>query len=178
MLTIDQATMTLNEAPKRLELQPDELECVSAALAFAVIHTDLVKECVEGFSVGKPVFHRIAVRAEGLARQRRLLVWKPCMVEGVMAGCDALLGTERDGARFHLEYRASCYRRGKWNLMIDVLPGEHHHTWGCFDEADQPMRNYHDLGNALAEAEAIAAVLLADRTERGPIEGWTPSGQG
>jgi len=40
-------------------------------------------------------------------------------------------------------------------------------------EADQPTRNYHDPLSALAEAEAIAAVLLADRMERGSIKGWT-----
>jgi hypothetical protein len=68
-----------------------------------------------------------------------------------------------DGARFHLELYPSCYRRGPWRLLIEVAEGPSHHLWGCFDEADQPLRNYHDEGVARGEAQRIADVLWRDR---------------
>ena len=76
---------------------------------------------------------------------------------------EALLGTPADGVWFSLDHYPTCYRRGPWRLLIHVLPGEHHHAWGCFDEADQPMRYYHLRGNAISEANRIAAVLWRDR---------------
>jgi hypothetical protein len=76
---------------------------------------------------------------------------------------EALLGTPNDGVRFELTYQATCYRRGRHKLLIEVCGSPAHHLWGCFDEADQPLRYYHYVANALLEAEAIAQVLQEDR---------------
>lgn len=109
--------------------------------------------------------------------RRRLLAWAGVTVDGRETSCwDATLGTPGDGVTFTLAYRETCYRRGRWLLQVRVHDGERHIDWGCFDAADQPERNYHDLQNAIAESEAIAAVLLADRMERGPVVGWVPPG--
>jgi hypothetical protein len=70
-----------------------------------------------------------------------------------------------DGVRFSLIAQPTCYRRGVWKLLVEVAPGPMHHAWGCFDQADQPMRYYHLEFCALREAEALAAVLLADRAK-------------
>ena len=94
-----------------------------------------------------------------------LLTWKP---ESNTAWV-AMIGIPGDGVRFYLTLHPTCYRRGPWRLLVDVLGGERHHDWGCFDEADQPLRNYHDPERAKAEAEAIAKVLMADRLGHGPI---------
>jgi hypothetical protein len=75
---------------------------------------------------------------------------------------EAWIGTEDDGVRFSLDYRPTCHRRGMYRLLIEVIR-PNHDEWGCFDDADQPMRNYHIKENALSEAEAIANVLLSDR---------------
>jgi hypothetical protein len=74
-----------------------------------------------------------------------------------------------DGVRFTLEHRSTCYRRGPWRLLVEVAGGPMHHEWGCFDEADQPERNYHSESAARGEAQAIADVLLRDRLTRGAI---------
>lgn len=76
---------------------------------------------------------------------------------------EAKLGREGDGVLFSLSYYPTCYRRGPWRLLVEVFDGPHHHEWGCFDEADQPMRNFHHRDNALGEAQAIADVLWKDR---------------
>jgi len=80
---------------------------------------------------------------------------------------DAQVGTPDDGVHFSLCYRPTCYRRGQWRLLIEVCGGPRHLDWGCFDEADQPMRNYHIKDSALQEANAIARVLIKDRMSRG-----------
>lgn len=72
------------------------------------------------------------------------------------------------GVTFTLEYLPSCYRRGQWRLLVVVDHGPDHERWGCFDDADQPMRYYHKLESAVAEADAIAEVLLADFAKRKP----------
>lgn len=80
-----------------------------------------------------------------------------------------------DGVRFSLEHRPTCYRRGPWLLKVEVVSGPGHELWGCFDEQDQPVRNFHDPGRALDEANAIAHVLWADRVKRGaPPKGFSP----
>ncbi len=84
----------------------------------------------------------------------------------------AWLGTGKDGVRFTASHHPTCHRRGPWRLLIDVAGGPHHNDWGCFDEADQPLRYFHDVGNLLGEAETIADVLLKERLAKGPIEGW------
>lgn len=71
-----------------------------------------------------------------------------------------------DGVRFSLEYYSSCYRRGQWKLSVEVSGGVDHFKWGCFDDQDQPIRWYHREESARTEAEAIAAVLLADRAKK------------
>jgi hypothetical protein len=93
---------------------------------------------------------------------------------------EAILGTQRDGAYFTLLHMPTCYRRGPYRLLVSIFPGDHHHAWGCFDADDQPMRWYHSRETALAEAEAIARVLWADRhrpqliglIEDGPVVDW------
>lgn len=70
-----------------------------------------------------------------------------------------------DGVRFTLSHQPTCYRRGKYRLLVEVAEGPSHLKWGCFDDQDQPMRYYHDEGNAKREADAIAKVLLADRAK-------------
>jgi hypothetical protein len=84
---------------------------------------------------------------------------------------EALLGTPRDGVRFSLSVYPTCFRRGPYRLLIDVLPGPNHHKWGCFDAADQPLRWYHRLENVRSEAQAIALVLWEGRYLR---RGETP----
>jgi len=68
-----------------------------------------------------------------------------------------------DGVRFSLEHRSTCYRRGPWRLLVEVASGPGHVKWGCFDEADQPMRYYHNEECARREAQSIADMLAADR---------------
>jgi len=92
-------------------------------------------------------------------------------------GWEAVLGSPADGVTFTVVYLPTCYRRGRWVLQVRVHDGRHHEEWGCFDAADQPERYYHDPASLVAEAEAISAVLLADRLERGPTEGWVPRAQ-
>jgi hypothetical protein len=79
---------------------------------------------------------------------------------------EAVLGDfeEGDGVRFSLEYYPTCYRRGRWRLLVEVAQGPAHKLWGCFDDQDMPLRWYHFEANAKAEAQEIARVLLADRT--------------
>lgn len=71
-----------------------------------------------------------------------------------------------DGVRFTLQHLPTCYRRGPYKLLVEVAPGENHEKWGCFDDADQPMRYYHFELNAFEEAQQIAWVLAADREKR------------
>lgn len=81
---------------------------------------------------------------------------------------EAVLGGEADGVRFTLTVHPTCYRRGRFRLLVEVLPGPHHHAWGCLDEQDQPTRWYHLPESALAEAQAIADVLYKHRVLSGP----------
>lgn len=81
----------------------------------------------------------------------------------------ARLGTRLDGVFFSLAYYPTCYRRGPWCLQVDINSGPGHERWGCFDEADQPIRNYHSKEAALSEADSIAFVLIEDRVKHGPI---------
>lgn len=83
----------------------------------------------------------------------------------------AILGVPDDNVVFTLTYHPTCYRRGPWRLLIEVCGGENHLRWGCLDEADQPLRNYHLEESARAEADEIARVLLEDRRRAGYI-GW------
>ncbi len=83
--------------------------------------------------------------------------------EEVGHGKDAILGTLEDGVRFSYSHRPTCYRRGPHCFLIEVLGGPFHHTWGCFDEADSPARNYHDAVVGFQEMERIAKVLWEDR---------------
>lgn len=77
-------------------------------------------------------------------------------------GEEAELGNfeDVDGVRFSLLHLPTCYRRGPWRLLIEI--DDYHGAWGCFDDQDQPMRYYHSLERAKAEAQAIAGVLLDD----------------
>lgn len=77
-------------------------------------------------------------------------------------GPEAILGNfdGDDGVRFSLMDMSTCYRRGRWRLLIELESFDH--SWGCFDDQDQPMRYYHSLERAKAEAQAIAGVLLDD----------------
>jgi len=99
---------------------------------------------------------------------RPILSWRP-----VERHEEAVLGdfVRGDGVRFTLERYPMCYRRGEWKLLVEVASGPAHHLWGCFDEADQPVRWYHSRKNAFEEAAAIAWVLFKDRESRGKTVG-------
>lgn len=71
-----------------------------------------------------------------------------------------------DGVRFSLTHHLTYYRRGQWCLLVEVADGPMHEAWGCFDDQDQPTRNFHKRENALSEAQALADVLLVDRRKR------------
>jgi hypothetical protein len=71
-----------------------------------------------------------------------------------------------DGVRFTLQFMMTCYRRGPYKLFIEIANGPGHEKWGCFDDADQPMRYYHFETNAKSEAQALACILVADRCSR------------
>ena len=81
-------------------------------------------------------------------------------------GPEAILGdfSDDNGVRFSINRMPTCYRRGQWRLLIEVE--DRTHTWGCFDEPDQPMRYYHSLERLKAEAQAIADVLVADHDKK------------
>lgn len=66
------------------------------------------------------------------------------------------------GVRFSLAHQPTCYRRGRWRLLIEVTGGQFHDAWGCFDYQDQPMRYYHSYDCAKRECEEIATVLHRD----------------
>ena len=66
------------------------------------------------------------------------------------------------GVRFSIEWMPTCYRRGPYKLLIEVMDTNYHFAWGCFDIQDQPMRYYHSLNNLKAEAQLIADVLVND----------------
>lgn len=97
--------------------------------------------------------------------QEPLLVWNESAARPYM---EATLGdfAGGDGVRFTLTHHPSCYRRGPWRLLVEVTEGRGHILWGCFDDADQPMRHYHSLSTATLEAQAIAHVLWNDRYRR------------
>ncbi len=88
----------------------------------------------------------------------------------------ALLGSRDDGVSFLLSYQPTCYRRGRWRLLVTVLSIPE--AWGCFDCHDAPLRFYHHETCARGEAQAIADVLWQDRygREEGPIHHETPCG--
>lgn len=157
------------ETKKRLTVSRTDMEAVGAALAFAASHADAVSKAFPGKHYPTGRFVRLEGVVEELLKQKQLLLWRP-----VESYWEATLGTAEDGVTFTIQYRETCYRRGRWLLQIKVHGGPHHEEWGCFDDADKPERDYHDVTNLVAEAEAVAAVLLADRMERGPIEGWVP----
>ena len=100
-----------------------------------------------------------------------VLVWKK--IDGYQ---EASLGPygNGDGVRFTLSFYLTCYRRGKWRLLIEVCGGPNHEKWGCFDEADQPMRWFHSEQNAKSESQLIANVLVADRIKHGPLSPLAP----
>jgi hypothetical protein len=163
----------------RLSVTVTDMDAVRAALGYAGDRTDEVNKANPGKHYPTGRFVRLEGEVEKLLAQKRLLRWGQAEVDGrpVPRDWDAMIGTKTDGALFSLSYRETCYRRGRWCLLIQVFEGDRHHDWGCFDAADQPTRYYHVLENAIEEAEAIAAVLVADRMERGPIEGWVPDGK-
>ncbi len=96
------------------------------------------------------------------------LVWCKVRGEGGHEYEEATLGdfAGGDGVRFTLDHRPTCYRRGPWNLLVEVARGPSHEKWGCFDAADMPERLYHVEECARREAQAIADVLRADRSKR------------
>ena len=81
----------------------------------------------------------------------------PGLLESSLANPDGSLGV-----RFSITNLPTCYRRGPYKLLVEVLSGKYHHQWGCFDEQDQPTRWFHKLENAKSEAKLIAKVLLSD----------------
>jgi len=100
-----------------------------------------------------------------MAKRGKLLVWRR---EGCENCWTSRLGVPGDCVDFFLSHQPTCYRRGPWRLLIEVCGGEHHFDWGCFDDADQPLRYFHDGRYAMQEAESIARVLKADREKISP----------
>jgi len=88
-----------------------------------------------------------------------LLKWQPTS----SSSYTAILGVPGDFVEFTISHHPTCYRRGPYRLLIEVCGGPNHHKWGCFDEQDQPLRNFHGEKNAYDEAERIAKVLQKDR---------------
>lgn len=70
-----------------------------------------------------------------------------------------------DGVTFYRSYASTCYRRGPHRVRVVIAGGKHHHDWGCFDAADQPLRYYHLALCLEAEMNAIARVLIRDRQD-------------
>lgn len=92
------------------------------------------------------------------ARARTKLKWYDGgKKHGTLSFHEAVLGDFEggDGARFSITPHPTCHRRGQHKLLIEVTP-----SWGCFDEADQPMRWYHDLEVAFSEAQRIADAIV------------------
>jgi len=91
------------------------------------------------------------------------LIW--CQVDDYE---EATVGDYKNGngVLFTLEHYPTCYRRGPWRLLVEVAAGPRHNDWGCFDDADQPMRWYHRVEHARLEAAEIGRVLMADYIRR------------
>lgn len=89
--------------------------------------------------------------------------------EGHDAFMEAKIGNEGDSVVFRLWKYPTCHRRGPYQLLVEIRSQEHFNDWGCFDEQDQPLRNYHVLESALGEASAIAVVLYGDREKKSPL---------
>lgn len=77
--------------------------------------------------------------------------------EAVLTNPDASVGV-----RFSIVYQPTCYRRGQYKLLIEIMDGPYQFAWGRFDNQDQPLRYYHSDSHALAEAQMIADVLQID----------------
>lgn len=175
--------MGMTEKRARIEVPPKLAEGLRRCVSYAIANYDDVHEA---FQEEKPKlsahdFDTLRKTVEkAIAERPGKLVWNQLELDGgpLPNEWKATIGIPSDGVTFSLSYRMTCYRRGKWRLLIRVHEGKHHNDWGCFDDADQPERNYHSLENAMSEAEAIAAVLIADRVERGKIEGWSLNGEG
>lgn len=137
-----------NHETAALDLTPTECDFVLMMAAIAQARSDRLTEVGEELDA---------------ARKRTHLDWK----QTDSCAYEATLGTATDGVVFSLIDYPTCYRRGRYRLIVEVLPGPHHHDWGCFDDQDQPVRNYHSLACALHEANMIADVLLRDRRKNG-----------
>jgi hypothetical protein len=116
------------------------------------------------------VYIQLLTNVNERQKEKRVLSWQP-FEEKRDYPLVAYLGNYPggDGVMFSLEYFATCYRRGKYRLIIEVASGPMHEAWGCFDDQDQPMRYFHKQSNALDEAEQIARILLQGRFDHGPI---------
>lgn len=166
--------MATSELKIRPELTPRQAEAIRRAVEYAI---DRWQDFRATFAArkrefGAAEFDSLLAAIKTAQEAKRLLVWRDCDNGRYW---EASIGNPDDHVTFTVQHRPTCYRRGPWLLQIKVCEGRHHTDWGCFDDADKPERDYHDLSNLIAEAEAIAAVLLADRMERGPIEGWVPA---
>lgn len=169
----------MKEKSARLDLTPKQIEGVRRAVSFAIANWDEFYINFDKPRLGAHDFDvLLKVVEKAIADRPGRLLWKQLELSGepLANEWEATIGIPADGVTFGLSYRMTCYRRGKWRLLVRVHEGEHHNDWGCFDDADQPERNFHSLENAMSEAEAIAAVLLAGRVERGKIEGWSING--
>lgn len=169
---MNQTIRKIEKNKMRVIADPQELEwlrrCVSYATANPADLEELWPESYE--QVAKPVLARLTERIEllqGPAKQKLKWVADPESGETVYA----FIGEYGDHVMFSLTHYPTCHRRGQWRLIVDVCDwSPHHYDWGCFDSDDQPLRNFHSLFNAIEEAELIAAVLLKERLERGPLE--------
>jgi len=105
-------------------------------------------------------------RLTGETELENPLDWKPSP-----HGDEVILGDfgDENGVRMSLLFMPTCYRRGPWRLLIEIE--DRLRVWGCFDSQDQPVRYYHSLERAKAEAQAIADVLLKDHAVKANEKG-------
>ena len=153
-----------------LRTDPEQMELLRVCVSYAIANSnDLAETMLDRRRVNASSLDELRESIEDIQQKYAILNW----VKTDDHSWTALLGTENDGVVFHVVHYPTCYRRGPWRLLIEVLPGAHHHAWGCFDEDDQPMRNYHCSCSLRSEAEQIASVLLNDRLAHGEIDGYS-----
>lgn len=173
--------MTMGPIKLRLELREREMQAVRVAARCGrawcnrvdVTDPSFFEELVTHNLAGVAFASLEHMAAAALAAERRL-AWWPAVRDAVTLGFrwEALLGGPSDGVLFALTCAPDAGRLGRWCLAVEVLGGPLNRAWGVYGPADQPVRYYFDLGNALAEAESLAAAFLECR--RTPLTPGTP----
>lgn len=170
---MNRLTTVISRQKTRVIADPTELEWLRRAVAYLKANADDALETwpddhPHTHEQAQPSLARLSERIDFVQNRKPRLKWVADPEGGETVY--AFLGVPGDSVMFSITYYGTCYRRGRYRLMIEVTHGPKHHDWGCLDSADQPMRNYHSLWNAVEEAELVAAVLEKDRLQRGPYE--------